>query len=490
MSQIPPDERQVRLAKHQAMLESGGYPYRFQRTTTAADLHRRFEALEPDTDSGERAAVAGRLMLQRSFGRLVFATLQDGTGRIQLMADRSELPAEQLDAFSDLDVGDWVGAEGRMVTTRKGELTVRIERFELLAKALRPLPEKWHGLSDVELRSRRRYLDLIVNEEAREVALRRVSVLRALRKAFDDRGFLEVETPTLQLQAGGGLARPFVTHHNALDVDMYLRIALELPLKRLVVGGLERVFELGRVFRNEGIDSTHNPEFTMLEAYQALADYEDVLDLVESVIAEVTAATMGGTELNYQGRPLDLTPPYRRVRYLDLVQEAVNESIGFETPLHELSALVEAAGTEVHPAWGPGRLIAELFEQHVEPYLWEPTFVLDHPEETSPLARAHRQGGSVVERFELIVAGAELVNAFSELNDPIEQRARFEAQAEARAAGEAETHPLDEDYLLALEYGLPPTGGLGIGVDRLVMLLADQASIREVLLFPALRPED
>ena len=490
MSQITPRRAPGPPGQAQAKLESGGYPYRFQRTTTAADLHRRFEDLEPDTDSGERAAVAGRLMLQRSFGRLVFATLQDGTGRIQLMADRSELPAEQLDAFADLDVGDWVGAEGRMVTTRKGELTVRIERFELLAKALRPLPEKWHGLSDVELRSRRRYLDLIVNEEAREVALRRVSVLRALRKAFDDRGFLEVETPTLQLQAGGGLARPFVTHHNALDVDMYLRIALELPLKRLVVGGLERVFELGRVFRNEGIDSTHNPEFTMLEAYQALADYEDVLDLVESVIAEVTAATMGGTELTYQGRPLDLTPPYRRARYLDLVQEAVNESIGFETPLHELSALVEAAGTEVHPAWGPGRLIAELFEQHVEPYLWEPTFVLDHPEETSPLARAHRQGGSVVERFELIVAGAELVNAFSELNDPIEQRARFEAQAEARAAGEAETHPLDEDYLLALEYGLPPTGGLGIGVDRLVMLLADQASIREVLLFPALRPED
>ena len=488
MSENLPDEHQIRLAKHEAHLRSGGYPYRFERTATAAELHERFASLEPDADSGERTVVAGRLVLQRSFGRLVFATLQDGTGRIQLMADRSEL--EQFDAFAGLDLGDWVGAEGRVVTTRKGELTVRVERFELLAKALRSLPEKWHGLVDVEVRSRRRYLDLIVNEEARETALRRAATLRALRSAFEDRGFLEVETPTLQLQAGGGLARPFVTHHNALDVDMYLRIALELPLKRLVVGGLERVFELGRVFRNEGIDSTHNPEFTMLEAYQAFADYEDVLGLVESVIGEVVAATTGGTELTYQGRSLDMTPPYRRARYLDLVQEAVNDGIGYETPLHELKALVEAAGTEVHPAWGPGRLIAELFEQHVEPYLWEPTFVLDHPEETSPLARAHRQGGSEVERFELIVAGAELVNAFSELNDPIEQRARFEAQAEARAAGEAETHPLDEDYLLALEYGLPPTGGLGIGVDRLVMLLTDQASIREVLLFPALRPED
>jgi lysyl-tRNA synthetase class 2 len=484
----PPDEQQVRLAKHKATLQSGGYPYQFDRTATAAELHQRFSSLPPDADSGVRAAVAGRLMLLRSFGRLVFATLQDGTGRIQLMADSAEL--EQMDAFADLDVGDWVGAEGRVVTTRKGELTVRIDRFALLAKALRPLPEKWHGLADRELRSRRRYLDLLVNEEARAVAQRRVAVLRALRKSFDERGFLEVETPTLQLQAGGGLARPFVTHHNALDLDMYLRIALELPLKRLVIGGLERVFELGRVFRNEGIDSTHNPEFTMLEAYQAFADYEDMLQLVEGVIGEVVAATTGGTELTYQGRPLDLTPPYRRARYLDLVQHAVNESIGFETPLHELRALVEAAGTEVHPSWGPGRLIAELFEQHVEPYIWQPTFVLDHPEETSPLARAHREGGSVVERFELIVAGAELVNAFSELNDPLEQRARFEAQAEARAAGEADTHPLDEDYLLALEYGLPPTGGLGLGVDRLVMLVTDQASIREVLLFPALRPDD
>ena len=464
------------------------YPVRYRRSHLAADLHAAYSDLPPGSETGERVAVAGRVMLHRSFGKLVFVTLQDVSGRIQLMADSRRLPTTALELVAELDAGDWVGAAGEVVTTRKGELSVAVEEVQLLAKALRPLPEKWRGLSDVEARSRQRYLDLMVNEESRRVALTRSRVVAELRRQFTDRGYVEVETPVLQTQAGGALARPFVTHHNALDIDMYLRIATELHLKRLVVGGLEKVFEIGKVFRNEGVDATHNPEFTMLESYEALADYHDILHLVEEVIPAVAEAATGGTVIEYRGRHLDLTPPYRRARHLDLVREGVGEELDFETPLAELREICRRHGIEPHPGWGHGKLFDELFEELVADRLWEPVFVMDHPKEISPLARTHRQHPHLTERFELFIAGAEYANAFSELNDPLDQRARFEAQARARAAGDAEAHPVDEDYLLALEYGLPPTGGLGIGVDRLVMLLTDRPHIREVILFPTLRP--
>ena len=478
-----------RLAKHEATLAGDGYPYRFERSHYASELHESYGELEPGTETDDAAAVAGRLMALRRMGKLIFAVLQDSSGRIQLFVDRRTLGDEGFASFDDLDIGDWVGASGVVVTTKKGEVSVRIDRFELLSRALRPLPEKWHGLQDVEMRSRRRYLDLMVNDHSRRIALMRARIVAELRRQFESRGYVEVETPVLLNQATGALAKPFLTHHNALEQDMYLRIATELFLKRLVVGGLERVFEIGRIFRNEGIDSTHNPEFTMLESYQALADYGDIMDMVEEIVAACAVVATGSTTISYQGRELDLTPPYRRVRMVDLVAEAVGESVGFDRPLSEMRELAAKHGAEIDTTWGHGKIIDQLFEELVADDLWEPTYVLDHPKEISPLAREHRHDANLTERYELFIAGAEYANAFSELNDPLDQRARFEMQAVARAEGDDEAHPIDEDYILALEYGLPPTGGLGIGVDRLVMLLTDQHHIREVILFPTLRPE-
>ncbi|GBE23174.1 lysine--tRNA ligase [bacterium BMS3Bbin01] len=435
-------------------------------------------------------SVAGRVVNIRRLGKLSFCVLQDVTGQVQLFVDRRTMGDDRFERFDeDIDAGDWVGATGEVITTRRGELSVRTGEIRLLSKALRPLPEKWHGLRDKESRFRLRYLDLLTNEQARRVAQVRIDTVAALRSAFAEQGFVEVETPMLQSEAGGALARPFVTHHNALDIDMYLRIATELHLKRLVIGGMERVFELGRVFRNEGVDATHNPEFTTLEAYQAFADYHDVMDLMERVIASVAEAATGGAVIEYQGRTLDFTPPYRRVRLLDLVAEAAGVEISFDHTREELADVCRQHGISVHPVWGKGKLIVELYERLVEPNLWEPTFVIDFPKETSPLAREHRDDPNLTERFELFAGGMELCNAFSELIDPVDQRARFEAQARAKAEGEEETHPVDEDFLRALEYGMPPTGGLGIGVDRLVMLLADESTIREVVLFPTMRPE-
>ena len=478
----------ARLHKYQKAIEDGGFPYAFTRTDTAGQIKDRYADLEPGDETGDVVTVAGRLMNTRVMGKLAFAVVKDVTGTIQLFVDKRSLGDEAFTGFLDLDAGDWVGATGEVITTKRGELSVRISDFSVLQKSLRPLPDKWHGLKDVESRSRQRYLDLIANDAARATAVTRSKIVSELRRQFDARGYLEVETPVLLPEATGATARPFATHHNALDLDMQLRIATELHLKRLVVGGLERVYEIGRIFRNEGVDATHNPEFTMLESYEAFADYYDIMGMVEEVVAACAVAATGSPEIEYQGRSLDLSGPYRRSTMLDLVRESTGADIDYETPRGDLVRLALSHGIDPEVHWGEGKIIEALFDELVESTLWEPTFVTEHPIETSPLSRAHRSKPNVTERFELFIAGSEYANAFSELNDPFDQRARFEAQAEAKAAGDVEAHPIDEDYIRALEYGLPPTGGLGIGVDRLVMLLTDNTHIREVILFPTMRP--
>lgn len=478
----------TRRAKHDAVLASVGYPHRFERSAVAGELQERYADLEPGTETGDRVTVAGRLMLHRSFGKLQFGTLQDSTGTIQLFVERGAAGEELADRFGELDLGDWVGAGGTIMTTKRGELSVKVDDLTLLQKALRPLPDKWHGLVDVETRSRQRYLDLMVNPEARETAFTRARVVSELRRQFEARGFVEVETPVLLTQATGALARPFLTHHNALDIELQLRIATELYLKRLVVGGMEKVFEIGRIFRNEGIDSSHNPEFTMLEAYQAFADYRDIIDLVEEVISAVARSALGQSTTTYQGRELSFEPPFRRVKLVDLVSDLVGEAVDFDTDPDRLGELLAERGVTAQEGWGLGKRLFELYELAIVG-IWEPTFVMDFPTEVSPLSRKSPDDPRVTERFELVIAGSEYCNAFSELNDADDQRERFEAQASARAAGNEEAHVIDHDYVQALEYGLPPTGGLGIGVDRLVMLLTDQPHIREVILFPTLRPE-
>src|SRR5438105_9425169 len=403
-------------------------------------------------------------MVKRLHGGSAFVDLQDGAGRVQLFASRDDVGADLFDLFTELDPGDIVGARGPMFTTRRGEPTIEVREFALLTKALRPVPDKWHGLKDVEIRYRQRYVDLLATSGGRHVFRTRTRIIQAIRRLYDERGYLEVETPVLQEIPGGGHARPFVTHHNALDRDLYLRIALELHLKRLLVGGLERVYEFGRVFRNEGLSPRHNPEFTLLESYQAYVDYQDVMRLVEDII--VTSAKAAGQPLatTYQGEQLSLEPPYRRERMADLVLEHTGRT---------------AYGIELN----------DLFEAHVEPKLRQPTFVTDYPVEISPLARRCQYDPRCVERFELILLGREYANAFTELTDAVDQRERFEEQAAKRAAGEIEAHPMDEDFLRAVEYGLPPCGGMGMGIDRLVMLLTDQPAIRDVILFPTMKPE-
>lgn len=460
-------------------------PTRFERTHLAAGLHEQFGGLGAGEETATTATVAGRVMLRRSFGKLVFLTLADPTGTIQIFIDRGVVGEGDFGVASDIDLGDWVGATGRVMTTKKGELSVRPGDLVVLQKSLRPLPDKWHGLTDIEARSRRRHLDLIANPEARRVAVARARIVSELRCQYETRGYIEVETPVLLSQATGAVARPFETHHNALDQAMHLRIATELYLKRLVIGGLEKVFEIGRIFRNEGIDSIHNPEFTMLESYEALSDFTDIMRLTEEVLAAVTTAAVGSTRFAYQGRDIDLTPPFPRLSMLEAVSGVIGEEVTLDRP--DLSDLAATHGVEADPDWGPGRIVAELFEGLAEETLWDPTFITHYPTEISPLAAHNRDDPRLTDRFELYVAGSEYANGFTELNDPIEQRERFEIQARARAAGDDEAHPLDEDFLAALEYGMPPTGGVGIGVDRLVMLLTDQSHIREVILFPTMR---
>jgi lysyl-tRNA synthetase class 2 len=422
------------------------------------------KALLGEAERSDPVSVAGRLMVKRLQGGVVFADLQDGHGRLQLMANRNILGEDEFARFADLDTGDIIGVTGPVFRTRRGEITVEVHKFQLLTKSLRPLPEKWHGLKDVEIRYRQRYVDLIANPQVRAVFRARTRIITALRGLLDERGFIDVETPVLQEIPGGGHARPFQTHHNSLDRDLFLRIALELHLKRLLVGGFERVYEIGRVFRNEGLSPRHNPEFTLLESYQAYADYEDVMQLVEDLVVVSAMAAGRPLETSYQGESLNLTPPFRREKMADLVLE--------HTGRH-------AEGEELN----------DLFEEHVQARLRHPTFVIDYPVEVSPLARPREDDPRFVERFELVILGREYANAFTELTDPIDQRARFEAQAAQRAAGNVEAHPMDEDFVRALEYGLPPCGGLGIGIDRLVMLLTDQPSIRDVILFPVMKSE-
>ena len=443
--------------------------------------------LAADTTTDERRTVAGRIVLKRDMGKLAFLVLRDRTGDLQLVVNE-QTDFESRGLLTDVDLGDIVGATGRVGTTRKGELSVFVDRLVMLTKALRPLPEKWHGLKDPELQQRQRALHLATDPEARAFVDARATTLRAVRAFLDERGFVEVETPVLQTIAGGAMARPFVTHHRDLDMDLYLRISLELFLKRLLVGGLERVYEIGRNFRNEGVGWKYNPEFTMLELYQAFADYETMMDVTRDLVQASAREVAGSLQVTFRDHEIDLGGEWRRITVLGGVSEAVGEEITLDRP--DLAQLTERHDLPVDPSWPPGKLVLELFEKLVEPNLIQPTFVMDFPRDVSPLARPHRDDPSLTEHVDPVIGGMELGTGYSELTDPDEQRARFVLQQMAREAGEEETHPFDEDFLRALEHGMPPAGGLGIGIDRLLMLLTDAQSVREVVLFPLHRPAD
>ena len=484
-------EKSRRLAAIDSLRQSGTnpYPYRFDRTHTLDDIRSQHGSLEAGSETTEQVTVAGRIMLKRDQGKLIFATLQDRTGEIQLFVSKAVVGDDVFAFINDLDLGDWVGVTGAVMTTRKGELSVKVESLTLLSKAIRPLPDKWHGLTDTDTRYRQRYADLIGNEESRRMFAVRHAVIASFRRTLHERGFIEVETPVLHMEAGGAHARPFLTHHNALDMQLFLRIALELHLKRLIVGGMERVYEIGRVFRNEGISTRHNPEFTMMELYQAFADYTDIMDLTEVLFVNAARDATGSTVVRIDDIEVDLAKPWRRVRMVDLVSEAVGTAVHPSQPRDQLVALAGQHKVKIETHHGTGKIIEEMFEQLCEESLREPTFVTGHPVEISPLAREDRNDPHLTERFELFVGGRELANAYSELNDPVVQRARFEDEQRQKEAGNAEAGTVDEDFLRALEFGMPPTGGLGIGMDRLVMLIGGAASIRDVILFPTLRPE-
>ncbi len=488
-----------RREKLQALRELGeAYPNDFRADTDAASLLERF-ADESQWDQAalegvdERFSLAGRIVSRRIMGKASFTHIQDGSGaRIQLYLRRDDLPEGVYQAFKHWDIGDIVGVSGRMMRTKTGELSIHADELRLLVKSLRPLPEKWHGLTDQEMRYRQRYVDLIVNPEVRDTFVRRTLIIRAIRHFFDDHGFLEVETPMMHHIPGGATARPFATHHNALGIDLYLRVAPELHLKRLLVGGLEKVYEINRNFRNEGVSTRHNPEFTMLEFYWAHADYNDMIRLTQELLNELVTAMPGAADgrVEYQGQTIDFSGDFERITVADAVVEHYGEiSSGDIKNAEALRAVCHDHGLHVEDGWNWGRLLMELFEHRVEHTLIQPTFVTQYPIEVSPLSRRNDADPDFADRFELVIAGREIANGFSELNDPEDQAERFHAQVAARDAGDAEAMHFDHDYIRALEYGMPPAAGEGIGIDRLVMLLTDSASIRDVLLFPYLRPE-
>ena len=462
-------------------------PYRFDPSHSIDEIRETHSDIEDGSETGIQVVVAGRLMLKRDQGKIVFGTLQDSTGRIQLFAPEKTTP--NFTELTNLHLGDWLGVTGEIIKTRKGELSVKVSEWVRLAEARRPFPDKWHGISDTDMRYRQRYVDLWVTEETRQTFLIRSRVISLTRRWLEERGFIEVETPVFHPIPGGALARPFTTHHNALDVDLYLRIAPELYLKRLVVGGFEKVYEIARVFRNEGLSTRHNPEFTMLELYQAYADYTDIMEMVENLMEYLALEILGTTTLTHGDRSFDLKAPWRRASMLELLSEYASIEVDLNTPRSELIELCDQHEVPIKDHYGSGKIILELYEKTVEPKLWDPIFVTDYPKEVSPLSRDHREDSGWVERFEAIVAGRELCNAFTELIDPEEQRSRFLGQEEEKAAGDEEAMVVDEDYLRSLEYGLPPTAGIGIGIDRLVMLLTGDTAIRDVILFPTLRPE-
>ncbi len=477
----------IRMEKLRDMRKSGVEPYadRYDRSHTSAQIVENFAELE-----GQEASIAGRIMSKRDQGKVTFVHIQDMDGRLQAYIRIDEVGTETFELITTFDIGDIIGVEGAVFRTRRGEISIRAKKVDLLAKSLRPLPEKFHGLTNVEIRYRQRYLDLIMNTEVRETFMIRSKIIRTMREYLEGKGFLEVETPTLMTIPGGAAAKPFITHHNALDIDLYLRIALELPLKRLIVGGFEKVFEIGRNFRNEGISIKHNPEFTMMELYQAYANYEDIMELMEDMVVYIVQKVHNRLEIDYQGEKINFAKPWNRLQMLEAIK--LYAGVDFESILTDEDAgkVAKEKGLVIKKDDNRGKIINAFFEEFVEPKLIQPTFIIGHPVEVSPLAKRNALRPEYTDRFEVFIYGREMGNAFSELNDPIDQRERFEKQVIERENGDEEAHMMDEDFVQALEYGLPPTGGLGVGIDRLVMILTDSASIRDVILFPTMRPRE
>ncbi|SDC54343.1 lysyl-tRNA synthetase, class II [Pelagirhabdus alkalitolerans] len=488
------EHMRVRLDKLNAMQENGLNPFgdKFERTDLASDLQANYDEFTKEEleEKETTVTIAGRIMTKRGKGKAGFSHIQDVSGQIQLYVRKDAIGEEAYEWFKSADLGDIVGVTGTMFKTNVGELSVKASSFVILTKSLRPLPEKFHGLKDVEQRYRQRYLDLITNHDSKETFIMRSKIIQSMRRYLDADGFLEVETPMMHSIPGGASARPFETHHNALDIPLYMRIAIELHLKRLIVGGLEKVYEIGRVFRNEGVSTRHNPEFTMIELYQAYADYHDIMDLVENMVAHIAKEVTGSTTVQYGEEEIDLSPAWKRVHMVDIIKEYTGVDFWEEMTDDEAKALAKEHNVAIQDTMTFGHIVNEFFEQYVEEQLVQPTFVYGHPVEISPLAKKNKDDGRFTDRFELFIVRREHANAFSELNDPIDQRQRFEAQVKEKESGNDEAHEMDEDFLEALEYGMPPTGGLGIGIDRLVMLLTNSPSIRDVLLFPQMKHKE